>query len=174
MNISVSNILRKIALVALLAIAGVATAQNTSDKMGRLIVTLNNGTNVFFRIGARPVVSTLDNLLTVKHAFVSYQVPRDQVKKIHLISEEDCNKFMTSIDVVQHDKRIVFSQEGSNLIIEGCPAATMVSVFDTSGRLIATANADTEGVCVINTESFPSAIAIVKAGTNVIKLMINN
>ena len=76
-------------------------------------------------------------------------------------------------NVANIQARAVLIQSSSNTFtIEGAEAGTAISVYDTSGKLVGSANASGEGATTINTSLRNGDIGIVKIGDKSVKVAI--
>ena len=123
-------------------------------------LTLNvNGNPVVIVLAEHPVITYSDNTLHIQTAEETVDVPVSQIADMAFTE--------TGIKAVKNPQ---LQMEAGNLCFQQLPKGSKVSVFAANGTEALSAVVDDAGKTVVNTNSLPKGIYVVKSATQTFKI----
>ena len=148
--------------------AGTHGTEETSPSMGgsRLVVWLKSGEKVGYELSDQPVTTFSGSKLIIQTNKVTIPYERKDVLRYTYEYIE-----ATGIDLLPGERRVVINREGDEIIFRGLQAGSIASVYAVNGRLVEQRKASDDLPLTISLKNRPNGVYIVKAGTEIIKVM---
>lgn len=146
--------------IKILLTAGLICCPLMADaEEARIIISTKDGTVAEFYLVDDPVITYQDNLLVVRSNKREISVEAEQLQSFDFKPSET-----TGIDATMTD----YNTEGSSL--SGLPAGSKVQIFNTGGRLIRTSTVSADGKAIVDIDSLPEGVYIIKTSKSSFKV----
>lgn len=160
------KMLRRIAAVATLLVAGATAAQ--ADDISNLYIHTKTGEKIVLRFADRPTISfNRANALIIKSATTT-----TTVKGFALIDKITFDKAAGINDAVSDRDGQIRPSDVRTVSLTGFKAGTRVTVCSVSGQVLQSFATGDEDVTDISLESYGSGVYIISAGETVCKIAI--
>ena len=142
--------------------------EETPPSMGgsRLVVWLKSGEKVGYELSDQPITTFSGSKLVIQTNKVTIPYERRDVLRYTYEYIE-----ATGIDLLPGERRVVINREGDEIIFRGLQAGSIASVYAVNGRLVEQRKASDDLPLTISLKNRPNGVYIVKAGTEIIKVM---